>query len=269
MTNRLRFALPILLAVSPLHAGLTAVDFFKNIEYFQTTGAAPNTPGGFFVSLREFMATASDFNSASVTYPGPGSPQSLTQSGTVFAFQTGFLASQAAMDAEYPFGIYTFVADNSSIPTSQSTSISYTADAYTAGIPAFTAATFAALQGMDPTAAFTFHFNGFTPNGVANDAATFLTIFGTPFFNSLADTTTSAVLPANTLAPNTAYTMELDFSDRISDSNSGVPTTMGFDVRTDVTFTTGSAVPEPGSLTLGALGVAALAFAIQKRGAGC
>jgi hypothetical protein len=252
---------------SPLHASLTGVDLFKNVEYTQTSGAAPTTPVGYFAALREFMANPGDFNQANVAYPGPASPQNLTLSNpTVFLFQTPFLPSQSAIDAAYPFGTYTYTAINTGTSNTQSTSITYTTDAYTANIPALTAGTFNALQGMNAGSSFTLNFNSFTPNPSASVGETFLTIFGSSFGTTgLPNTATSLVLPANTLAPGTTYTYEVDFSDRISGNNNGVPTTIGFDVRTDGTFTTASASPEPGSLVLAALGVAALAFGIRKR----
>jgi hypothetical protein len=141
--------------------------------------------------------------------------------------------------------------------------ISYTTDAY-ANIPAFTAATIAALQaGVNAGAPITLNFNANTPSANASLGITFLNIFGSSFSNSYPTSTTSATIPAGALTPGMTYTAELDFSDRITGSNAGVPTTIGFDVRTDVTFTT--LTPEPGSLGLGALGVIALVFELRRR----
>jgi PEP-CTERM motif len=266
ITVRLLPVLPVLLSLaSPLHAGLTDVDLFKNIAYTQTSGAAPTTPAGFFASLRAFEQNAGDFSSVSVAYPGPASPQALSPNGTEFIYQTPFLPTSVAMDAQYPFGTYTFQANGA---VNETANIIYTTDAYTADIPALSAATFAALQGMNPANSFTFNFNSFTPNPSASVGLTFLTVFGTPFSASYPNSTTSVVMGANTLLPNTTYTYELDFSDRISGSDSGVPTTVGFDVRTDGTFTTAAistATPEPGSLTLAALGAALLALGMRRR----
>jgi hypothetical protein len=47
------------------------------------------------------------------------------------------------------------------------------------------------------------------------------------------------------------YNYELDFSDRV-EPNTTVPQTIGFDLRTDGSFTTG-AVPQPATLSLLAL----------------
>ena len=57
-------------------------------------------------------------------------------------------------------------------------------------------------------------------------------------------------LAAGTLAAGTDYDFELDFSDRIL----GTGTTVGSDVRTDGSFVTEAAVPEPASLATAALG---------------
>ena len=274
LTNTVWFCLSILLSIaSPLHADLTEVDFFKNISYNQTSGVAPTTPSGYFAGLREFFQNPGDFDSANVTYPGPGSPQTLAlTSTTLFSFQTPFLATQGDLDSAYPFGTYTFTAINSGTSTSQSSDINYVLDAYTGDIPALNAATFAALQGMNPTTPFTFNFNSFTPNPSASVGLTFLTVFGTAFSAGHPNTTTSVVMAADTLLPHTTYTYELDFSDRISGTSNGVPTTMGFDVRTDGTFTTGAAVPEPGTLmllgTALALGIGRRVAARKKRSSG-
>ncbi|MGH7037615.1 MAG: PEP-CTERM sorting domain-containing protein, partial [Stellaceae bacterium] len=64
---------------------------------------------------------------------------------------------------------------------------------------------------------------------------------------------TSTTIPANTLAPNTAYDFELNFDNRITgfDSTDGTFIQQEFDMRTDGSFMTGSApVPEPASLAL-------------------
>lgn len=186
------------------------------------------------------MANPGDFTSVTVTYPGPDSPASLPlENPTEFGEGPAF-ATQAAMDAAFPVGTYSFEAD----PGTVTASLNYTTDAYTADIPALDAATFAALPGMNASQPFTFNFNSFTPNPNATNAETFLTVFGTSFNTGLSLSATSAVMPANTLAPGTSYTYELDFTDRIVGNSNGVPTLIGFDVRTDGTFTTAS-TPEP------------------------
>lgn len=248
-------AVVVAFVVMPLQAQLTNVYFFKNIAYNQTSGAPPTTPSGFFGGPGASMTNPGDFNSVVVTYPGPGSPLSLPMRDPLtFEYAPGF-ATQAAMDAAFPFGTYSFAATGN---MTQNGNFNYAVDAYTAGIPAISAATYAALQGMNPAAPFAWNFNAFAPNPNASVGLTFLTVFGSSFGAGYPNTTTSATMAANTLMPNTTYTWELDFSDRISgfDAVNNVFTTEGFDVRTDGTFTTGAAsVPEPASMSLLALGL--------------
>jgi hypothetical protein len=54
---------------------------------------------------------------------------------------------------------------------------------------------------------------------------------------------TATLIAAHTLAPNTQYNFELDFSDRLVVGS----TTQGFDMRTDGSFTTGPR-PVPGPI---------------------
>jgi len=251
------------LGVSPLYAGLTLIDLFKNISYNQTSGAPPVTPSFFFADVEVTMQNPGDFDTVTVTYPGLGSPLSLPLvAPTKFGVGPAF-ATQADMNAAFPFGTYTYTAVNSGTSNMETASLSYTQDAFTADIPALTAATFAALQNMNAGLPFTFNFNSFTPHPNATFGETFLTIFGSPFSVGIPNTATSATVPANTLLPGTTYTAELDFSDRLTgqDQATGVPTLIGFDVRTDVTFTTAAttATPEPSTTLLLGIGLIAAA----------
>ena len=123
--------LPLLLFASPTYASLVSVEYFRNIEYSQTSGAPPSAVTGTFVNFGAFTQNASDFQTMNVQYPGPGSPTFLTLSGTTWAYSSPVLADKAAMDAAYPTGAYSFNAIGVIL---QSATINYTADAYTAAI---------------------------------------------------------------------------------------------------------------------------------------
>jgi hypothetical protein len=253
--------------------GITGVDIFKNILYTQSSGASPTTPSLYFADLELRSQTLGDFTDVSVTYPGPASPTSLPEvSPTFFSYGPPF-GTQAAMDAAIPFGAYDFAATNSGTSFSQTATLNYSTDAFTSAIPALSAASFSALNGLNPTTALTVGFNSFTPNAAASEGFTFFSIFngsGTFFSDGfLAPNSTSLILPAGTLAANTTYLFELDFSDRINgtDPAISVPTLVGSDVRTDGTFTTGPAfsqAPEPSALLLGGSALLVLA-AFRKR----
>ncbi len=249
----------VLASAAPSHAQLTQAYTFKNLTHEQTAPTTVIDTGAFF-NAGGLIAAAGQFDSASLTYPGAGSPQNLPfTSPTQFGIGVGF-ATQAAMDAAYPFGTYSITVLNTSTSASQTATLSYTADAYTADVPALSAASFNLLQGLprgpDPVP---LTFNTFTPSPLATSAFTFFTIFGTSdgcsFLSPSADFCT--IYP-NTLTPDTTYTWELDFSDRIEATVDGVLTGVNFDVRTDGVFTTAAAVPEPVSLALFGSGLVAL-----------
>jgi hypothetical protein len=253
-------ALLLFQAAPPLRADLTLIDMFQNLAYTQTSGGVAFNDT--FLNLEASM-NPGDFTSVSVSYPGPASPDSLTlESSTKFGEGPGF-PNQAAMDAAYPMGTYLFTATGGTVGFEQA-SLDYTVDAFTSDIPALTTASFNALQGMNPNLPFTFDFNSFTPNSNASFGTTYLSVFGSSFSTSGPPTTTSATMAAGTLLPDTTYEYELDFSDRITglDPINGVPTLIGFDVRTDGTFTTGAVVPEPAMMI--PLGVALVGLAALR-----
>ena len=221
---------------------LTDFGINKNLVYTQTAQGVSATPTNtFFVSLLDQVPGT--FDAGTLTYPGPGSPQSYSLDGlaTQFSLLQNF-ATQADMDAAFPFGTYVGTATEAATGAHASGSIQYTQDAYTSDVPALTPASFNALQGFDPTQPLTLNFNAFTPNPAAtpNVNATFLTVFGPPgvvFSDVLSPNATSDTIPANTLQPDTQYTVEIDFSDRIVAGSAPI-TTQYFDIRTDLAATT-------------------------------
>jgi hypothetical protein len=265
-------AIGIVFAAAPTLSGtaINSVDIFKNVVYTQSSAAAPTTPSSFFADIELTSNNAGDYDGVSVAYPGPGSPASLPQvSPTFFSFGPSY-ATLAAMNAGVPFGAYNYTATNSGNPAVHDTAtLAYTQDAFASAIPALSAASFNSLNGLNPSTALTILFNSFSQNGAASEAFTFFSIFstgGTVFTAGfLSPSATSAVLPANTLLPNTTYSFELDFSDRINGSDpNGIPTLVGSDVRTDGSFTTGAlATPEPGTELL--IGSGLLAALVLKR----
>lgn len=177
------------------------------------------------------------------------------------------------MNAAYPIGDYTITISSSGgpPPDPDSVTISYTADAYTNDIPLLTAGSLTALQDLSTgSGPLTLNFNSFTPDPLVTPgaSATFFTIFGSSqFCSGLAPTATSCTIDPTALTPGTTYGWELDFSDRIgTTSPNGAVNYLGFDVRTDGSFTTAAApTPEASTWAMIVTGFAGLAFAAKRR----
>jgi hypothetical protein len=255
---------------------ISYVSTYRNISYQQTGNGNTLSLNGTFFSADLNAAIANAYTSASVSLPG-GSSIVLAQAPPGdYGYQTFLLADQAAMDAMFPTGTYIFTGINGA-QTDVATLI-YSADDYSKTNPFLTGNTYSSLQGMNSAQNFLFHLSPYTPGGAANEtnAFIFLTIFDettatTAFTAGFLDpTTTSILLPGHTLTAGHSYDYELDYSDRDAGQGSGgqFAPELGFDVRSDGTFTTADVapVPEPGSFLLLGTGLLAMAGSTIRRG---
>jgi hypothetical protein len=251
-------------------AQISFVNLFRNLPYVQTGNGSALTPLGAFFSSGVNSVNPGDYNTGTMTYPGPGSPVSLNvASSTTLAFQTGLYPSQAAMDSDFPTGTYQFDVSGALPPSTAS--LSYTADFYPQSLPFLTGNNFSDLQGMNSAAPFTFLFSPFVTGAGVNSSFIFLTIFdlttSTFVFDAgfLPAITTSFVLPANMLMPGHDYSYELDYSNRVLVPSPGAvfDGQLGFDVRTTGRFST-SAVPEP-AVAVTTLGIAVVSASLIRR----
>jgi PEP-CTERM motif len=260
----------LLLAAPAVRANdISFVDSFRNASYEQTGNGNSLTLNGYFFSADLVTNTPNPYASVSLIYPGPGSPANLPQiSPTDYGMQTGFL-SKAALDADFPMGVYTFKSN-----TGDTTGYDYEADDYAQSNPFLTGTDYSDLQGMNATQGFTFHFSPFVTGNMAASSFIFFTVFdqttSTQAFTGgfLPANTASLFMPANTLTPGDSYTFELDFSNRdilnlIGDAD--FPPEVAFDVRSDGAFIAAAAAPTPEPGTFGLFGVALLAAAGLRR----
>ncbi len=243
-----------------------SLDSFKNISYQQTGNGNTLTLNGGFYSADLNTSVANSYTTVSMAFPGPSSPLNVPQNSTTdYHYQTGLFATQAAMDAAFPFGTYTFTGTSG--PTVDTASYSYTADDYSSSLPFLTGTDYASLQGMNTAQAFTLHLSPFTNGSNATFSFIFVTIFDETTSTSVFDagflpaSTTTVLIPANTLAAGDQFVYEIDFSNRdiIASPGATNPAQLGFDVRADGVFTASAAVPEPSTALLLGLGVVAVA----------
>ncbi len=119
---------------SGVKAQISFINMFRSGAYTQTNNGNSLSLTGFFFTTTLFSINPGDFTTATVTYPGPGSPAAMPLSSpTTFDLSSPFFADQAAMDLAYPMGTYLYNADGPAGP--DSTSFDYSADHYPQSLP--------------------------------------------------------------------------------------------------------------------------------------
>jgi hypothetical protein len=237
---------------------------FKNLTNEQT-GPTTVSPTGAFFNAQAGFTNPGDYASASLTVNG-GTPQDLPAiNSTNFEIGLGF-PDQAAMDAAFPFGTYVIALTAGTQPAISET-LNYTADAYTSDTPKLDAASFNVLQGLRTSlSSLTLNFNPVTPSGLATSAFTFFSIGGSSQgCGFLTPSATSCTIDPQALSPDTTHSWELDFSDRIETTVDGVLTFTDFDVRTDGSFTTAAATPEPSTWAMMLVGFVGIGYLGRRR----
>jgi len=252
-------ALLTALSAPSAQAQISFVDLYRTNNATQTGDGNTLTATGFYFSTHLYSINPGDFSGVTVTYPGVGSPATLVQiSPTTFLYQNGFFPTQAALDAAFPMGTYTYNTTGGTVGAA-STSINYNADHYPTAQPFLTGTDYSALQGMDAGNAFTFHFSPFASDPSVSEQFEFLTIFdsvlGTVVYDAgfLPGSTPGATVGANTLLPDHDYVYQLIDSNRVqlSSPGAGFDGVGGFDRTTTGEFRTApAATPEPGALAL-------------------
>jgi hypothetical protein len=251
---------------TPASAAISFVNMFRSDSDTQTANGNALTLDGTYVTLALVSRNPNDYTSAKATFTGPASPALFTASDpSTFGYSTGFYPSRAAMNADLPTGTYTYSATKAA--ATDTTTVNYTADAYSSTLPFLTGTDYSKLQGMNPAVPFAFHFSTDTPAPATNEADLFFTVFdavtGDVIYDAgfLPSTTTGLTLPANTLVPGKQYVYQLIFSDRLIAASPGADfnSQIGFDDRTTGAFTSG-ATPEPASgvITLTVAGITLL-----------
>ena len=209
---------------------------------------APTTPIGFSASLREDFQSAGDFDGGTATSGtfrlSPQIQNLNKQTALQLGFDSTVFASQAALDAAFPLDAYFFTATNSTKQTSQSADLLFQRGRATVGDPRHDCGT--GTLSMNTTAALTLNFNAFTPNPNGGSSQTTLQFTSpndpqSPHQFTTSNTSTSFLVPANTLLAGTAYTLSLTFAGMNSVTVSTVNTVVSSGVATQMSFVTAAA----------------------------
>lgn len=232
-------------------ASVTSYDIFYTAFYTQSSSAAPAAPEAHVFATRVLTSNATDLATASLTVPNfPFAYNLFAIAPTSYLAARNF-ASQSAMEFAFPAGVYTHAIGGGTLGSANATLTRPASLFFCSEIPAFDAASFSTLGAFPFGQAVTLNFSSFTRPGAANSALTFLTIFdsqNTVVFNAIepGETTTSIIVPANTLQPGTTYRATLYYSSRIETPNAGFGTAtsiVGCDRATSTTLTTRAACP--------------------------
>jgi hypothetical protein len=172
------------------------------------------------------------------------------------------------MDAAFPVGTYTAALTG---PGGTDTSSMMIAQDFYLGTPSLTGTSFSVLQGLNASSNATITWNSIIPGSATNTLSqgsfsivdentqqTVLSVLLSTNILGQAPSTTSVVLPANTLTPGDSYEYSLIFTNEVNLSTSSqIMNSAMYSEQTTGTFTTAAAsVPEPSSLVLGFIGLA-------------
>jgi hypothetical protein len=249
-------------------------DVGVNPTFEQTGATTVNSSGGFF-SARAFVNSSTDFSDGTLTYAGPGSPQTLgfVPADTAWEFASPQDPSFPDLQTQFPNVDYTFNLTGGNFGPA-SVTINYAGGAYS-NTPELTGPSFTGLRGLKTADPFTVSFDSMDVSPNANLSFIFFSVFnssGASVFaqSFLPSDTTSVPIPGGTLLPGESYTFDLNFDDRITgrDPNSGVPTTQFYDTHTGGSFFTAArSVPEPSTWATLFLGFAGVGLLMRRRAA--
>jgi hypothetical protein len=230
----------------------------KDQRFTQTGPGAPGPADGF--DLFFTVTSPGSFDGGTVTKPSGAGTATLSPSAGNLQFGSGVITSPAAFNAGFPTGVYSYhLTDSGNAADVQTTTIDDSQETFASQVPALTAASFTALQGLDPTQALTVHFNTFTPaSSPFNGPLAFFgivnqTTSATVLLDGIQPNSGQDAIAANTLQPGTPYRFILFFANDLVTTN----TQLQLNDRTQGFFNTagGVSAPEPGSALLCVLGI--------------
>ncbi len=253
----------VVLAAGSAHAEVNFFRLFKSQGYQQTSNAQPSTADTYGGTVDILYTNDPGFTNAQVNSTSPLSPMVLSPVPGAYSFGQTY-ATSSELETNFPDNtIYAFGVSGGSLGNDAAALNTPANGLFASQVPYFNGTTYDQLQGMDASSSFNFTFDGYTAPGGANNPLTFFDIVrvsdGAVVYSDVGpNTQTSFLLPAGTLQAGTAYSVDLIYSSRFDAPNAGLggaTSEVGYDLRTNLNFTT--AVPEPSSLVLALLGTLA------------
>lgn len=215
-------------------ADVSEYGVLKGMKYTQGDAGTPDDSFVFYwVTAYARLTAAGLVSEASATLPEVGAVPLFEQGDPkLWQFETVGGLALPDFNAAFPNGDY-LVAMTTANDGSRQASLNLTGDAYP-NTPTFQS--FTALESVDPAADFTLRWSAFA-GGTANDFVQVRVVddggaevFSTPMLGAagaLGGAATSAVIPANTLAPDSHFTVTLTFLKVITLDSSSYPGALG------------------------------------------
>lgn len=253
----------------PAFAGISSATLRPTLTFQQTGDGMALTPADAYFAVDLIASTGTSFSSATLAYPGAGSPLTLTSYSPELFGHVAFFANEADMSAAFPQGTYEITALSGS--SQDVVRVELGAPAYAMSLPHLSGASFTALQGMDVASAQEITFGSFATHPDADwSSANFRIIdlsdpASLPVFMPLDATTSKVVLPAGTPQPGHRFVYHLTFSSTQYDPNVQPYAVVSFDQDSFGFFSTALPVPEPVPAFLFAAGLGMLAGVVRRR----
>jgi len=252
MGMKVLWAVPVIVSIfilssimiNPVYAAVDEYLILKIIDYEQTENDVQPTFSDEFFFEAVINTVDGDFAAVNLGGAPAASPVAFFDFGAGFALIVEH-TTKGGLDGAYPNGnSYTLDTSGGNLGT-LSEPITFGTENYSTVVPFFTGNTYNDLQGVNSNAAINLAWNTPSTGGtqvnfvglIVEDAS-----FNEVYFEELTVSSTSTIIPAGTLSPNTDYTVYLEWSSDFVDPPTSFPlSAVGFSghaLETYIEFTT-------------------------------